>query len=81
VPLGSDLYIAPVYTIIGGEGIIGFVLDTFWLVSVTLFAICSLTSLTCPLSHPRVRGRHTHVAPPILFSSVASSWCPGALLL
>jgi hypothetical protein len=53
---------APVSMHIFGEGVKGFVLQTCLLVSVILFSICSSTSLTCPLSHPPVRGRHTNVA-------------------
>jgi hypothetical protein len=73
--------VAHVSTIIGGEGDKECVPETLWLVSVKLFAIWSSLSLTCPPSHPRVRGRQTNVAPPSLFFSVASFFCPGALLL
>jgi hypothetical protein len=72
---------APVSTIIGGEGDKECVIETLWIVSATLFDIRSSLSSKCHPSHPRVRGLYTNVAPPILFSSVAMSLCPGALLL
>jgi hypothetical protein len=60
--------------IIGVEGDKGFILETFSLVSFMLFTNYFSSPLSCPPSHPWVRGQHTNVALPIFFSSVPAYW-------